>query len=194
MPSLIPMVVEQTGQGERSMDIFSRLGRERIIMVDTDFNPQMASVISAQLMVMDSESQKKPIQLHINSPGGEVYSLLQILSTIDMIKAPVHTFNTGLAASCGSALFNYGAPGHRYVTKWGTQMVHQPSSGTRGTITDQDISLSEGKRLKSVLLDLYIERNTADLSRAKISSLMERDKWLSPQEAIDLGFADGFAS
>lgn len=189
MPNLVPMVVERTSEGERSMDIFSRLGRERVIMVDTVFNPAMASVICAQMMVMDSEAEK-PIQLHINSPGGEIYSLLHIFSIIDKIKSPIHTYCLGMAASCGSALFNYAAPGHRYISKWGTQMIHQPSSGTQGKITDQEISLREGIRLKEMLTDLYVERNTAGLSRKKIIDLLDRDRYLSPEESVSLGFAD----
>lgn len=189
MPTLVPMVVERTSEGERSMDIFSRLGRERVIMIDTDFNPAMASVVCAQMLVMDSEDNS-PIQLHLNTPGGEIYSLMHIFATIDKLKSPIYTFCLGLAASCGSALFNYATPGHRYISKWGTQMIHQPSSGTQGKITDQEISLREGIRLKNLLTDMYVEKCTAGLSRKKIADLMERDRWLDAEESVKLGFAD----
>lgn len=189
MPNLVPMVVERTSEGERSMDIFSRLGRERIIMVDTDFNPSMASVICAQMLVMDSES-KKPIQLHINSPGGEVYSLLHILSTIDKLKAEVHMYSLGLSASCGSILFNYATPGHRYMSKWSRQMLHQPSSGTSGKISDQERALREGVHLKERMTDLYLERNTAGLTREEIVNILDRDTWMGAEESVEKGFAD----
>ena len=188
--TLVPMVLERTGNGERSCDIYSMLLNKRIICVKDGFNAAMASVISAQLLYLDSVDSKRHIELHINSPGGEIYSFLDILTTINKISAPVHTFATGLAASCGSILFNVAAPGKRFMGKYARQMIHQPSSGAQGTVTDMKISIAEAEHLKTVLTQLYVEKNSKGLTYEQIAELMERDRWLSAEESVKLGFAD----
>lgn len=190
MPNLVPIVIEKTANGERSYDIYSRLLRERILILDTDVNQHSASLIVAQLLFLESESTEKPINFYINSPGGSVTAGMSIYDTMQFIKPPVYTFVTGLAASMGSFLAQAGAPGHRYMMPHARHMIHQPSSGTQGMISDMEISLKEGLRVKRELTELYVHHNTAGKTYDELESAMDRDKWLTATESVEFGLVD----
>src|SRR6476660_8910303 len=151
MSPLIPMVIEQTSRGERSFDIYSRLLNERIIFLGTQVDSQIANLINAQLLHLESEDPKADISLYINSPGGSVYDGLAIYDTMQFIKPDVATYGMGLQASMGAFLLSSGAKGKRHALPNARVMIHQPSSGTQGKITDQEITLREGIYLKKRL-------------------------------------------
>lgn len=188
MPSLIPMVVEQTSKGERSYDIYSRLLRDRVIMLDTDVNETSASLIVAQLLFLESEDPDSDINFYINSPGGSVIAGLSILDTMRFIKCDVSTIVMGQAASMGSLLASSGTPGKRYMLPSARHMIHQVSSGTRGTAIDMKIALEETLKLNEYLTRIYVE-NTGK-TYEQLEQDMSRDKFMSAQESIDYGLAD----
>lgn len=200
MPSLIPMVVEQTSKGERSYDIYSRLLRDRIVMLDTDVNEHTASLIVAQLLFLESEDSDKDISFYINSPGGSVSAGLAIYDTMQFIKPDVQTIVIGQAASMGSFLAQAGAPGKRFVLPESRTMIHRVSSGTpgtRGSIHVQDLqfedarrSFEEGVRINKRLTELYVRHNTANKTYEELYELMKFDTFLSAEQAVELGLAD----
>ena len=149
--SLIPMVIEESPRGERSFDIYSRLLRDRIVMVNGDINPQMANSIVAQLLFLESENPNADISLYINSPGGDVAAGWAIMDTMQYIKSPVSTIGMGMVASMASVLLAAGEKGKRFLLPDATVMIHQPSAGTQGMITDMEISVREGQRLKKLI-------------------------------------------
>jgi len=188
MSSLIPMVIEQTSKGERSYDIYSRLLRDRIIMLHTDVNEHSASVIVAQLLFLEAENPDKDINFYINSPGGSVIAGLSILDTMNFIKCPVSTIVMGQAASMGSLLASSGTKGKRFMLPSARHMIHQVSSGTRGTAIDMKIALEETLALNKYLTEIYV-KNTGQ-SFEKLEQDMSRDKFMSAEEAVQYGLAD----
>ncbi len=185
---LIPTVIETEGRLERAYDIYSRLLRERIIFLGEDVNPHTANLIIAQLLFLDNEDPKKDIFLYINSPGGSVYDALAIYDTMQHVKADVQTVGIGVQASAAAFLLSSGAKGKRFILPHGTVMIHQPSSGTRGKVTDQEIDLRESLRIKK-LLEQIMAKNTGQKPE-RIHEDMERDKWLNADEAKKYGIVD----
>ena len=200
MPSLIPMVVEQTSKGERSYDIYSRLLKDRIIMLDTDVNEHTASLIVAQLLFLEAEDPEKDISFYINSPGGSVSAGLAIYDTMQFIKPDVHTIVIGQACSMGSFLAQAGAPGKRFVLPESRTMIHRVSSGTPGTrgsvhvqelqFEDSKRAFEESQRVNKRLTELYVKHNTAGKTYDEFYELMKFDTFLSAQEAVNMGLAD----
>jgi len=198
--SLIPMVVEKTSSGERAYDIYSRLLKERIIMLNGPVEDNMANVIVAQLLFLESEDSGKDISLFINSPGGAVTAGLAIYDTMQFIKPDVATYVMGQACSMGSFLAQAGTAGKRFVLPEARTMIHRVSSGTRGTsgsVHVQDLqfedakrSFEESKRVNERLTQLYVKHNTAGKSYDELFETMKFDTFLSAQEAVDYGLAD----
>lgn len=186
--TLIPMVVEQTGRGERSYDIYSRLLKERIIFITGEIYDDMASTICAQLLFLESENPKKDISVYINSPGGVVTSGLAIFDTMNYIKCDVSTVCMGQAASMGSLLLCAGTKGKRFALPNARVMIHQPSGGFRGQATDIEIHAKEILALRSRLNNIYVERTGQKLEA--IERAMERDNFMSPEEALKFGLID----
>lgn len=185
---LIPTVIESDGRVERAYDIYSRLLKERIIFLGTDVNEHSANIIVAQLLHLANEDAKKDIQLYINSPGGSVYDALAIYDTMQYIAPDVATVGIGVQASAAAFLLSSGTKGKRSILEHATVMIHQPSSGTRGKVTDQEIDLRESLRVKK-LLEEIMAKNTGQKA-AKIHEDMERDKWLTSEEAKKYGIVD----
>ncbi len=185
---LVPTVVEKTYDGERAYDIYSRLLNERIIFLDGEVNPTTSSLIVAQLLHLAYEDPKKDIKLYINSPGGVIYDGLAIYDTIQYIKPDVQTIGIGLQASMGAFLLSSGTKGKRFVLPNSRIMIHQPSSGTEGKITDQEIMLKEGLFLKQRLNEI-LSKNTGQ-KLAKIEKDADRDFWMSAEEAKAYGLID----
>ena len=188
MNQLIPMVVEQTGRGERAFDIYSRLLKERIIFLVGPVNDHMASLISAQLLFLESENPEKEIFLYINSPGGVVSDGLAIYDTMQFIQSPVSTLCFGLAASMGSFLLAAGEKGKRFALPNSRIMVHQPSAGFRGQATDIEIHAKEILDQKANLNQLYANHTGQPVD--KIEEALERDNFMSPGDAKKFGIID----
>jgi len=186
--TLIPIVVEQTSRGERAYDIYSRLVKERIIFVTGPIEDNMASVIVAQLLFLESENPDKDICMYINSPGGVVTAGLSIYDTMQYINPDVSTLCIGQAASMGSLLLTAGAEGKRYSLPHSRIMIHQPSGGYQGQATDIEIHANEILRVKKKLNQIY-EKHTGN-SLKKIEGMMERDKFMDPEEAMKIGLID----
>jgi ATP-dependent Clp protease protease subunit len=197
---LVPIVVESEAKGERSYDIYSRLLKDRIIMMQGVVEDYMANLIVAQMLFLESQNPDKPIKLYINSPGGSVTAGLAIYDTMQFVKTPVHTMVMGQAASMGSFLAQAGAAGHRYVLPESRTMIHRVSSGTRGTsgsvhvqeleFEDARHHFEEIKRLNQRLTELYVRHNTAGKTYEELFETMKFDTFLSAQEAVDAGLAD----
>ncbi|XP_024147621.1 ATP-dependent Clp protease proteolytic subunit, mitochondrial [Oryzias melastigma] len=185
---LIPIVVEQTGRGERAYDIYSRLLRERIICVMGPIDDSVASLVIAQLLFLQSESNNKPIHMYINSPGGVVTAGLAIYDTMQYILNPISTWCVGQAASMGSLLLAAGTSGMRHSLPNARIMVHQPSGGARGQATDIAIQAEEILKLKRQINNIYAKHTGQPLDT--IESVMERDRYMSPMEAQDFGLID----
>ncbi len=173
---------------ERAYDIFSRLLRDRIIFMGEDVNPHTANLIVAQLLFLDNEAPGKDIYLYINSPGGSVYDALAIYDTIKFIKSDVQTVGIGIQASAAAFILSSGTKGKRLILPNASVMIHQPSSGTRGKVTDQEIDLRESLRVKK-LLEGIMAKNTGQ-KPARIHEDMERDKWMTAEEAKKYGIVD----
>ena len=188
--ALIPMVVEQTARGERSYDLYSRLMKERVIFLSGEVEEHMTNIIVAQLLFLEAENPDQPINMYIKSPGGHIYDGLAVYDTMQYIKCPVYTYVTGWAASMGSFIAQAGEPGHRYLMPRAMTMIHQPSSGTRGKVTDMEIDLKESIRLKREMTELYVKHNSRGTTYEQFRELLERDKWLTASEALELGLAD----
>ena len=188
MNQLIPMVVEQTGRGERAFDIYSRLLKERIIFLVGPVNDHMASLISAQLLFLESENPEKEIFLYINSPGGVVSDGLAIYDTMQFIQSPVSTLCFGLAASMGSFLLAAGEKGKRFALPNSRIMVHQPSAGFRGQATDIEIHAKEILDQKANLNQFYANHTGQPVE--KIEEALERDNFMSPDDAKKFGIID----
>jgi ATP-dependent Clp protease, protease subunit len=188
MSVLVPTVIENEGRYERAYDIYSRLLKDRIIFVGSQVEQTMANLIVAQLLFLQAEDPKKDIFMYINSPGGSVYDALAIYDTMQYITNDVQTVGIGMQASAAAFLLSSGTKGKRFVLPTATVMIHQPSSGTRGKVTDQEIDLRESLRIKK-LLESIMAGNTGQKPE-KIHEDMERDKWLDAQEAVDYGIVD----
>ena len=185
---LVPMVVEQTNRGERAYDIYSRLLKERIIFVTGVVEDNMAALICAQLLFLESENPKKEISLYINSPGGVVTAGLSIYDTMQFIRPAVATLVMGQAASMGSLLLTAGEAGMRGSLPNARVMVHQPSGGYQGQVTDIMIHARESENLKRRLNEIYVKHTGQTYEQ--IETLLERDRFLSPEEAKSLGLID----
>lgn len=188
--SLIPMVVETTSRGERSYDLYSRMMKERIVFFHGEVEENMCNIVVAQLLFLESENSEQEISMYVNSPGGSVYAGLAVYDVMQYIKCPVHTYVTGMAASMGSFIAQAGEPGHRYVMPRAITMIHQPSSGTRGKVTDMEIDLQESLRIKKEMTELYVHHNSKGTTFEQFSALMDRDRWLTAPMAVELGLAD----
>ena len=185
---LVPMVVEQSGRGERSYDIYSRLLKERVVFLVGEVNDQTANLVVAQLLFLESENPDKDISFYINSPGGSVSSGLAIYDTMQFVKPAVSTLCMGMAASMGSFLLMAGAPGKRFALPNSKIMIHQPSGGTSGQATDIEIHAREIIRTRHQLNLIYSERTGQPVE--KIALDMERDRYMSAEEAKDYGLVD----
>ena len=198
--SLVPMVLERTGNTERAMDLYSRLMRDRIVMLEGEVHDQMANLIVGQLLFLESEDSGKDITLFINSPGGSVTAGLAIYDTMQFIKPDVSTYVMGQAASMGSFLAQSGAPGKRFVLPESRTMIHRVSSGTRGTsgsVHVQDLQFEDAKRsfeesvrINKRLTELYVRHNTAGKTYDELFQTMKFDTFLSADEAVANGLAD----
>ena len=185
---LVPTVVEETNRGERAYDIYSRLLKERVIFLGDEVNSATANIVAAQLLHLAFEDPKKYIKLYINSPGGSVYDGLAIIDTMNYIEPDVQTIGIGLQASMGAMLLSAGAKGKRYVLPNSRIMIHQPSSGTQGKITDQEIALKEGIYLKQKLAEMLAKNTGKDVKQ--VIKDMDRDNWMSAEEAKTYGLID----
>ena len=185
---LVPIVIEQSNRGERSFDIYSRLLRERIVFITGAIEDHMASLITAQLLFLESENPKKDIFMYINSPGGSVSAGLSIFDTMNFIKPDVATLCMGMAASMGSFLLMAGAKGKRSALPNSRIMIHQPSGGAQGQATDIEIQAREIIKTREQLNRIYADRTGQPLE--KIAADMERDRWMSPSEALEYGLVD----
>lgn len=185
---LVPNVIEETNKGERAYDIYSRLLKDRIIFLGEDVNSHTANLIVAQLLFLAHEDSKKDIKLYINSPGGSVYDGLAIIDTMNFIQPDVQTIGIGLQASMSAMLLSCGAKGKRYILPNSRVMIHQPSSGTEGKITDQEIALKEGIFLKKRLAEIFAKNTGKDIKT--VEKDMDRDNWMSAEEALQYGIVD----
>ncbi len=185
---LVPNVIVKTRDGERGYDIYSRLLEDRIIFLGEDVNAHTANVVVAQLLHLANEDPKADISLYINSPGGSVYDGMAIFDTINFIKPDVATYGIGLQASMGAFLLSSGTKGKRFVLPSSRVMIHQPSSGTQGKVTDQEISLRESIRIKKLLNEILAKNTGQKLS--KIEKDVDRDYWMDAKEAVAYGLAD----
>ena len=198
--ALVPIVVEHTSRGERSYDIYSRMLKERVVFLNGQVHDELAQVISAQLLFLAAEDEEKDIFMYINSPGGSVTAGLAIYDTMQYIKPNVNTVVMGQAASMGSFLANAGAAGCRFVLPKSRTMIHRVSSGTRGTsgsvhvqeleMEDNIRHLQESKRLNEMLIQTYVEHNTAGKTYEEFADIMKFDTFLSSDEAVTFGLAD----
>jgi len=188
--ALVPMVVESTSKGERAYDIYSRLLKERIIMLNGPVEDHMANSIVAQLLFLESEDTKKDISLFINSPGGVVTAGMSIYDTMQFIKPDVSTFVMGQACSMGSLLAQAGAEGKRSMLPNARHMIHQPSGGAGGQATDMEIQVNEIIKMKKSLTEIYVKHNSKGKTFEQLSADMERDKFMSAEEALEYGLID----
>ena len=189
MPNLVPMVIEQEARGERSYDIYSRLLKDRIVMLDTDVNEHSASLIVAQLLFLESQGNDD-ISFFINSPGGVVTAGMAIYDTMQFIKPDVATIVMGQACSMGSLLATAGAPGKRRMLPNARHMIHQPSGGAGGQATDMEIQVEEILKMKKNLTQIYVNHNSKGKTFEEFKNDMERDKFMSAQEALEYGLID----
>jgi ATP-dependent Clp protease protease subunit len=188
--SLIPIVLEQTSRGERSYDIYSRLLRDRLILLEGEVHDQMANLIVAQLLFLESEDPNKDIHLYINSPGGSVTAGLAIYDCIQYIKPDVTTTVLGQACSMGSLLAQSGAKGKRYILPNARHMIHSVSGGARGTVWDAKIQLEEMVKLNKVLTEIYVKHNSKRKTFDQFNAAMQRDYFMSASESVEFGIAD----
>ena len=190
MSTLVPMVVEQTGRGERSYDIYSRLLKDRIVMITGEVNDMTASLVVAQMLFLESQNNEEDINFYINSPGGGVTSGLSIYDTMQFINSPVSTIVMGQACSMGSFLAMAGEPGKRFVLPHSRTMIHQPSGGAGGQATDMQIQVTEILKIKKQLTQLYVDHNSKGKTYQELELAMERDNFMSAKEAVAYGLAD----
>jgi ATP-dependent Clp protease protease subunit len=200
MSTLVPIVVERTAQGERSYDIYSRLLKDRIVMLDTDVNEHTASLVVAQMLFLEAENSEQDIMFYINSPGGSVTAGLAIYDTMQFIRPDIRTIVIGQACSMGSFLAQAGTAGKRFVLPESRTMIHRVSSGTpgtRGSVHVQELqfedairSMGESKRLNERLTQLYVKHNTAGKTYEELYETMKFDTFLSAEEAVAYGLAD----
>lgn len=185
---LVPTVIEQEGRLERAYDIYSRLLKDRVIFIGDEINEHTANLIVAQMLFLENESSDKDIILYINSPGGSVYDALAIYDTMQYVTNDIQTVGIGVQASAAAILLSSGTKGKRFLLPNSTVMIHQPSSGTRGKVTDQEIDLREALRVKKLIEEIMV-KNTGQKA-AKIHTDMERDFWMTAEDAKKYGLVD----
>lgn len=188
--ALVPIVVESTSKGERSYDIYSRLLRERIVLLEGEVHDQMANLIVAQLLFLESEDADKDINLWINSPGGSVTAGMAIYDAMQFVRPDVNTIVMGQACSMGSLLAQAGAKGKRYILPNARHMIHQPSGGARGQATDMEIQVREILEMKRNLTQIYVNHNSVGKTYEELRADMERDFFMSADQAVAYGLAD----
>jgi len=184
------MVVEQTGRGERSYDIYSRLLKDRIVILNGEVHDGSANLVVAQLLFLESQNSNEDINFYINSPGGVITAGMAIYDTMQFINSPVSTIVIGQACSMGSFLAQAGEPGKRFVLPYSRTMIHQPSGGAGGKQSDIEIQYKEITKMKAMLTELYVKHNTAGKTYADFERDMDRDTFMSAQEAVEYGLAD----
>jgi ATP-dependent Clp protease protease subunit len=190
MPNFVPTVLEKTSNGERAYDIYSRLLKDRIVMLDTDVNEHSASLVVAQMLFLESENPDADILFYINSPGGVVTAGMAIYDTMQFIRPDVSTIVMGQACSMGSLLAQAGAKGKRLLLPNARHMIHQPSGGARGQATDMLIQVEEILAMKKNLTQIYVDHNSAGKTFDELSNDMERDFFMSAEQAVAYGLAD----
>jgi ATP-dependent Clp protease, protease subunit len=188
MSSLVPIVVEQTGRGERSYDIYSRLLKDRIVFLGTEVNDDVANLITAQFLFLESEDPEKEISFYINSPGGSVTAGLAVYDTMQFIKPPVSTLCLGQAASMGAVLLTAGQKGRRYALPHSRIMIHQPLGGAQGQAVDLDIQAREILRMREEINNIFVRHSGQKLAR--IEKDTDRDLFMSPEQAVEYGLID----
>jgi ATP-dependent Clp protease protease subunit len=188
MSNLVPIVIEQTGRGERAYDIYSRLLKDRIVFLGSEINDDVANLVTAQFLFLESEDPEKEISFYINSPGGSVTSGLAIYDTMQFIKPPVSTLCLGQAASMGAVLLAAGHKGRRYALPHSRIMIHQPLGGAQGQATDIDIQAREILRIREELNNLFVKHTGQSLR--KIEKDTDRDMFLTPEQAVEYGLID----
>jgi ATP-dependent Clp protease protease subunit len=187
---LVPIVIEHTSKGERSYDIYSRLMRDRVILLEGEVSDQMANLIVAQLLFLESEETTKDIHLYINSPGGSVTAGMAIYDAMQFIAPDVSTIVMGQACSMGSLLAQAGAKGKRFILPNARHMIHQPSGGARGQATDMQIQVNEIMAMKKSLTQIYVDHNSVGKTFDELAKDMERDFFMSAADAVAYGLAD----
>jgi ATP-dependent Clp protease, protease subunit len=187
---LVPMVVEKTGQGERAFDIFSRLLNERIVFLNGPVDDHSSNLIVAQILHLESADSEKDIHFYINSPGGVITSGMAIYDVMQFVKPDVCTYVMGQACSMGSFLAQAGSPGKRFMLPHARHMIHQPSGGARGMQSDIEIQYKEITQMKTMLTNLYVKHNTAGKTYAEFERDMDRDTFMSAEEALAYGLCD----
>jgi ATP-dependent Clp protease protease subunit len=192
--NLVPIVIEKTGSGERSFDIFSRLLNDRIVFLNGAVHDTSASLVIAQMLHLESVDSEKDIHFYINSPGGVVTAGMGIYDVINFIKPDVCTYVMGQACSMGSLLASSGAKGKRYILPNARHMIHQPSGGAGGQATDMEIQVKEILKMKQTLTQIYVDHNSKGKTFEQFSADMERDYFMSAQEALDYGLCDQIVS
>ena len=192
--NLVPMVVEKTGQGERAFDIFSRLLNERIVFLNGGVDDVSSNLIVAQILHLESADSEKDIHFYINSPGGVITAGMAIYDVMQFVKPDVCTYVLGQACSMGSFLAQAGTPGKRYMLPHARHMIHQPSGGARGMQSDIAIQYQEITKMKEMLTKLYVEHNTAGKCYADFEKDMDRDTFMSAEEALSYGLCDKIVS
>ena len=190
MPNLVPMVIESTNKGERAVDIYSRLLKDRVIMLDGAVEEHSASLIVSQMLFLESENSEKDINFYINSPGGVITAGMAIYDTMQFIKPDICTIVMGQACSMGSFLAQAGAPGKRFMLPNARHMIHQPSGGARGMASDIEISYKEIMYWKKRLTELYVKHNTAGKTYEDFERDMDRDTFMSADSALEYGLID----
>ena len=190
MPNFVPTVLEKTSNGERAYDIYSRLLKDRIVMLDTDVNEHSASLVVAQMLFLESENPDADILFYINSPGGVVTAGMAIYDTMQFIKPDVSTIVLGQACSMGSLLAQAGAAGKRLILPNARHMIHQPSGGAGGQATDMEIQVREILKMKRTLTEIYVKHNSTGRVYDEILGDMERDFYMTAQESVAYGLAD----
>lgn len=188
--NLVPMVLERTGNSERAMDLYSRLMRDRVILLEGEVHDQMANLIVGQLLFLESEDAERDITMFINSPGGSVTAGMAIYDTMQFIRPNVSTYVMGQACSMGSLLAQAGAAGKRFILPNARHMIHQPSGGARGQATDMEIQVREILEMKKNLTNIYVKHNSRGKQYDELARDMERDFFMSAQQAVDYGLAD----
>lgn len=184
------MVLEQSSKGERAMDIYSRLLRDRVILLEGEVHDQMANLIVAQLLFLESEDPDKEIFMYINSPGGSVTAGMAVYDTMQFIKCPVTTIVMGQACSMGSLLAQAGAPGKRLILPNARHLIHQPLGGARGQASDMEIQVNEILKMKRRLTEIYVKHNSKGKTFEEFTLAMDRDNIMSAEEAVEYGLAD----
>ena len=190
MSSLVPMVLENSSRGERVFDIYSRLLRDRVILLEGEVSDQMANLIVAQLLFLESEDTNKDINLYINSPGGSVTAGMAIYDALQFVAPDVSAIVMGQACSMGSLLAQAGAKGKRFMLPNARHMIHQPSGGARGQATDMLIQVNEILEMKKNLTQIYVDHNGAGKTFEQLAADMERDNFMSAQTALEYGLVD----